>query len=76
MYLRVVGLPAFFVSLLIFVWAGHSCRATNLGAVLVTALWTVEGYCTPDEAMVCQGRCADCCEPEPLLGKELSCGMA
>ena len=44
---------AFFVFLLIFVWARHSCRATNWRAVLATACWTVEGYRTPDEPMVC-----------------------
>ena len=33
--------------------AGHGCRATNREAVLVTALSTVEGYRTPNEAMVC-----------------------
>ena len=41
-------------ALLVFVWAWHSCRATNYWrAVLATALWTVEGYRTPDDAMVC-----------------------
>ena len=27
----------------------------ELAAVLATACWTVEGYRTPDEAMVCRG---------------------
>ena len=30
----------FFVSVLVFVWARHSCRAANWGAVPVTVLWT------------------------------------
>ena len=49
----VVGSPAFFVSLLVFVRAGQNYRATDWWPVLVTALRTVEGYRTPDEAMVC-----------------------
>ena len=38
---RSVGGPStFFVFLLMCVWVRHRCRATNWGAVLVTAFWT------------------------------------
>ena len=59
---NVCGPPAFFVLLFTRVWT-----RTNWEAVLVTACWTVEGYHTTDEAMVCRWGCADCCEPELLL---------
>ena len=45
--------PAFFVFLFICVWAGDGCRTTLREAVRDTAYWTVEGYRTLDEAMVC-----------------------
>ena len=34
-----------------------------------------EGYRSPDEELVCLGRSAFCCEPEPLLGMEIVCGL-
>ena len=43
----------FFVSLSMFIWAGHSRRSTYWKAVLATAFWIVECYRTPDDAMVC-----------------------
>ena len=47
----------------------HSYRATHGKAVLGTALVVVEGYRSPDEALVCRGGCADGCESEPLSGR-------
>ena len=47
----VVGPPALFVFFLIFVCARHGY--THWRAVLATAWWTLEGYRTPDEALVC-----------------------
>ena len=38
-------------------------------AVLGTHLVVVEGYRSPDEALVCRGRSADGCESEPLSGR-------
>ena len=58
------------------VWTRHSYRATNWCAVLATAYQVVEGYRTPDEALVCSGGCAYCREPEPLLEREFACWMA
>ena len=55
-YLTAWSVPpsTFFVAFLILVRAGHSYRVAHWGgAVLATALQTVEGYRTPDEALVC-----------------------
>ena len=41
---------------------------------LQAGVW--EGYRTPDAALVCGGRCANCCEPEPLPGMEFAGRMA
>ena len=49
-----VGGPlGFLVFLFIRVWTRHSDRATNWKAVQVIASQIVEGYRTPDEALVC-----------------------
>ena len=42
----------FFVFLFIFVWARHGCRATSWRA-LAAARLIVEGYRSPNEALVC-----------------------
>ena len=49
----VVGPLWFPVHLFVCVLAGPSCRATYWRAVLATAGRCVEGYRTPDEALVC-----------------------
>ena len=46
----VVDTSTFFEFLLVLVWPGHSYQATSWGAVLATALRTVEGNRTSDEA--------------------------
>ena len=55
---------------------GAQLSARILVSELATAWQCVEGCRTPDEAMVCWGRRAACCEPEPLPGKELAVGVA
>ena len=47
------GPPIFFVFLFILVWARHGCRATVWRAVLATASRCVEGYRSPNKALVC-----------------------
>ena len=49
----VVVSPTFCVFLFVLVRARPSYRATDWGAVLVTANRLVEGCCTPDDALVC-----------------------
>ena len=49
----VVGPIHFLVLVFKCVWTRHSYRATNWCAVLATAYQGVEGYRTPDEALVC-----------------------
>ena len=43
----------FLMFLFICVWTWPRCRATHWKAVLATACRSVEGYRTPDEALVC-----------------------
>ena len=85
----VVGPLWFLVCLFVRVRARPRYRATYLRAVLATASWCVEGYRTPDEAMVCRGRIPTVanlnlyrgwnsragwhCDDEPLFGV---CGVA
>ena len=74
---RTAGGPLWFLVLLfIFVWAGPSYRVAHWRAVLATACRCVEGYRTPDEALVCRGRGANGCELKPSSGMEIVCGLA
>ena len=50
---QVGGPLGFLVFLLVRVRAWPSCRSAYWCAVLATASWYVEGYRTPDEALVC-----------------------
>ena len=67
----VVGLRGFLVLVLISVRAWPSYRATH-GKVVLGAFVFVEDYRTPDEALVCCGGCADCCESELLSGRKFA----
>ena len=63
----------FLVFMLICLWAWHSCRAAYGQAVRRTALVLVEDLCrSPDDALVCGGGSAVCCELELLSGKEFA----
>ena len=72
-----VGSPLrFLMHLFICVWTWLRYRATHWRAVLATACRSVEGYRTLDATLVCSGRVANRCEPEPLPGTELVCRLA
>ena len=64
----------FLVHLFVCLRARPRYRATHWKAVLASR--SAEGHRTPDEAMVCCGRGANCREPEPLSGMEIVCGLA